>query len=204
MFRNKQLYQARGSILKIVHWAFLPPGTSSDTRRCPQGWHHAVRSSCPGQWYLLRRQRDVTDRELALWLRSGWGPGTGQGLCQRGDTRSKTSEEEFFSCVFGYRCSLSKHMVRRGGSRLLHRSTIYILSNWHGECTGSRRSTWIIPRFGWPRETWDALSRISVRIWRISQTASNRKSCYLIIGISRVFTSEQSGMIINASSNEWF
>ncbi|KAK1127150.1 hypothetical protein K0M31_003698 [Melipona bicolor] len=42
------------------------------------------RSSCPGQWYLLRRQRDVTDRELALWLRSSWGPSVERGHPRKG------------------------------------------------------------------------------------------------------------------------
>ena len=83
------------------------------------------RSSCPGQWYLLRRQRDVTDRELALWLRSSWGPSVEQRLPERGDTRSKRERRNSFlsSCAFACRCSLSKHMVRRGSPLKVPAST---------------------------------------------------------------------------------
>ncbi|XP_043588667.1 uncharacterized protein LOC122570414 [Bombus pyrosoma] len=77
-------------------------GTTLDAERYAAGWHDGVRSSWPGQWYLLRRQRDVTDRELALWLRSSWGSNVEEGFSERGDTRSKRERRNSF---LAYSCT---------------------------------------------------------------------------------------------------
>lgn len=83
------------STLKIVHW------TISFARYHHHFGHGALRargvaiprSSCPEQWYLLRRQRDVTDRELALWPRGG------RGVGERGDARWKRGAEKLSRAV---------------------------------------------------------------------------------------------------------
>lgn len=98
-----------------------------DTGHCARGVA-IPRSSCPEQWYLLRRQRDVTDRELALWPRGG------RGVGERGDTRWKR-ERRNSRGLFVYRCSLSKHMVRRRDGPSLQCLKIYYIPSNTRKCT---------------------------------------------------------------------
>lgn len=80
------------SAFKIAHWTISFSryhfGHGALRRRVGR----RVRSSRREQWYLLRRQRDVTDRELALWSRSvGVAVGERGGRWKRGRERGASS-----------------------------------------------------------------------------------------------------------------
>lgn len=106
------------SAFKIAHWTISFSryhfGHGALRRRVGR----RVRSSRREQWYLLRRQRDVTDRELALWSRSvGVAVGERGGRWKRGRERGANSLSLSLLAYirFVYRCRSSKHMVRRRG-----------------------------------------------------------------------------------------
>lgn len=80
------------SAFKIAHWTISFSryhfGHGALRRRVGR----RVRSSRREQWYLLRRQRDVTDRELALWSRSvGVAVGERGGRWKRGRERGASA-----------------------------------------------------------------------------------------------------------------